>query len=277
MEVVTHELAEGFLERASPLLLQSESEQNLPLGVALQEVGAPAREGRLFATLEAGGSVTGVVVWTAPYSTILGTKSAADAALVGAWAAERGLALSGVHGSRDAAEAFATAFAPRARKTWRLHHGENVYEVRGVIVPPAPPGTFREAASRDVERVAAWIADFTSELSLGSISAEGARRAASGRIERGNLFVWDDGELRTIAGLARPTPHGIAINYVFTPVEERGKGYAKACVAALSLRELERGKRAVCLHADSANPVSNQVYRSIGFVKIADRVTLDFV
>jgi hypothetical protein len=277
MQVVTHELAETFLERASPLLLRNESEQNLPLGVALQEVGAPARDGRLFGTLEAGTTVTGVVVWTAPYSTILGTKSVSDAAAVGAWAADQRLALSGVHGSPDAAEAFADAFGPRAHKTWRLHHGENVYQVTGVIVPPAPPGTFRQAEPRDVERVAAWIGEFTRELSLGSIGEEGARRAANDRIQRGNLFVWDDGELRTMAALARPTPNGVAINYVFTPAEERGKGYAKACVAALSLRELERGRRAVCLHADSANPISNQVYRSIGFVKIADRVTLDFV
>lgn len=277
MEVVTWEPAEAFLERASPLLLRDESEQNLPLGVALQEVGAPARDGRLFATLEVGKTVTGVVVWTAPYSAILGTKSTFDAAAVGAWAAERGLALSGVHGSPDAARAFAEAFAPRAGKTSRLHHGENVYEVTGVIVPRAPSGTFRPAVPGDVERVAAWIGEFTRELGLGSMTEEGARRAASDRIDRGNLFVWDDERLRTMAGLARPTPNGVAINYVFTPAEERGKGYAKACVAALSLRELERGRRAVCLHADAANPISNQVYRSIGFVKLADRVTLDFV
>lgn len=52
---------------------------------------------------------------------------------------------------------------------------------------------------------------------------------------------------------------------VYTPVEERGHGYAKAVVAHLSEMQLKAGKKMCCLYADARNPVSNSIYRKIGY------------
>jgi len=80
-----------------------------------------------------------------------------------------------------------------------------------------------------------------------------------------------------MAALTRPTPNGVAINFVFTPADRRGRGYAKACVGALSPRELARGRTPVCLNADLANPISNRVYIRIGYRAVVDQVAIDFV
>ena len=74
----------------------------------------------------------------------------------------------------------------------------------------------------------------------------------------------------TVAASVRPTPNGMSINLVYTPSEERRKGYATACVAALSQRLLDDGCQFCTLFTDKANPTSNQIYREIGYHKVAD-------
>ena len=55
------------------------------------------------------------------------------------------------------------------------------------------------------------------------------------------------------------------INLVYTPPEYRRKGYATACVAALSQMLLDRGYQYYFLSTDLANPISNHIYQAIGY------------
>ncbi len=73
-----------------------------------------------------------------------------------------------------------------------------------------------------------------------------------------------------MAAWAGRTPNGLRINYVYTPPELRGRGYATACVAALSRALLEAGNRYCCLYTDLANPTSNAIYRRIGYRPVCD-------
>lgn len=57
----------------------------------------------------------------------------------------------------------------------------------------------------------------------------------------------------------------MAVAAVYTPPEERGRGYATALVTALCRRVLAMGKAYVCLFVDDRNPISNHVYEKIGF------------
>jgi predicted GNAT family acetyltransferase len=56
----------------------------------------------------------------------------------------------------------------------------------------------------------------------------------------------------------------------YTPLEQRGKGYATACVAALSQRLLTGGRHFCTLFTDLANPTSNRIYQRIGFEALGD-------
>ncbi len=50
-----------------------------------------------------------------------------------------------------------------------------------------------------------------------------------------------NGKYVSMANAARPTTHNITINYVYTPQEERKKGYASSCVSTLSQLMLDEG------------------------------------
>jgi GNAT superfamily N-acetyltransferase len=63
--------------------------------------------------------------------------------------------------------------------------------------------------------------------------------------------------------------HAGGINAVFTLEEERGKGYASACVAALSRHLLDRGWRYRLIFVDRDNPITTRIYQRLGYRKIA--------
>lgn len=68
------------------------------------------------------------------------------------------------------------------------------------------------------------------------------------RLIRGEqLFLWIDGEVRSMVATSRGTYSGCAINTVYTPPRYRRHGYATAAVSALSDRLLHGGRQFCCL------------------------------
>ena len=72
------------------------------------------------------------------------------------------------------------------------------------------------------------------------------------------------------------TPHGIRIGAVYTPPEQRRRGYASAVTAAASQAQLDQGRRWCFLFTDLANPTSNRIYQAIGFRPIRDIIQIRF-
>jgi predicted GNAT family acetyltransferase len=66
------------------------------------------------------------------------------------------------------------------------------------------------------------------------------------------------------------TPNSTRLNLVFTKRASRGKGYAAACVAAVSQAVFDSGKRFACLNADLANATSNALYLRLGYRPVCD-------
>lgn len=119
----------------------------------------------------------------------------------------------------------------------------------------------------DVPTLAPWADAFTAELQL---EQSHARAGVERRIQREGLFVWCDPQPVSMAGCAGPTPNGIRINSVYTPPALRRRGYASACVAALSRRMLDAGRKFVFLYVEAGNPTTNRIYQAIGYKTICD-------
>ena len=70
---------------------------------------------------------------------------------------------------------------------------------------------------------------------------------------------------------ARLPAYGVSrIGPVYTPPTHRGRGYAGAATALASAGLRELGASEVCLFTDLDNPISNGVYRRIGYVPVLD-------
>ena len=283
--------AGDFLARMTPLLLQEEVKYGLMLGVAQAVNEAPHLYGEhdpyfaIAADVTTDGAdesgVAAAAVMTPPYPIILysaredprpGLQSIAQNLLEGGWP------VPGVNSWDPLSRLFAEIWSELAGVEAVVTMSERVFELRQVIHPTYSPGRLRPALLADAELVARWFEEFTREAlqSLETTSSDEARRRAERRIQEGTVYLWEDGEPVSLAGLTRPTAKGITIGPVYTPPNQRGRGYASSLVAQLSQKMLDEGRSFVTLFTDLANPTSNRIYHNIGYRPICDYTVFRF-
>jgi hypothetical protein len=163
------------------------------------------------------------------------------------------------------AEVWAARTGSRCRVAQRLR----VYKLREVAIPPPQQGRLRLAKEEDVDLVARWHCAFQYDVH-GRADEERARRVTRTRIREGDIYLWEDGQVVSVAMKNRPTRHGISVGLVYTPPELRGRGYATACAGELSRLLLDSGWEFCALFADLENPISNHVYLRIGYEPVCD-------
>ncbi|HSS67072.1 MAG TPA: GNAT family N-acetyltransferase [Nocardioidaceae bacterium] len=230
------------------------------------------------------GDVVGVGMRTAPFEPrplyLLTMPDEAATALAVALF-ERGEEVRGANGALPASRVFAEETARLSGRAARVHIHTRLFELRE-LTPPSTDvsGRLRAAVHDDLELVKAWYAAFMRDA-----DEQAGRPPGSGhdedvdddvmlrRIDDGRVWFWVDGDKRPVHVTGtNPPSFGVArIGPVYTPREERGRGWASAAVAEVSRRMLDEGSRP-CLFTDQANPTSNGVYVALGYQPVVDTV-----
>lgn len=275
MNVKLFKTPNDFLDAALDYLETQEVLNGLMIGLAIRlSHSAPRRRNRPFwAVVEDGGELVGAAVMTPPRKLILYSHladcqpvvEALHAALAARWT------LPGVLGPANVADAWAKLWEKENGRSPTLSTKQRVFDLRQVQPLKLQPGNLRLAAADDFERVVDWIQAFHVDANIQD-DLESAALLARGKMQNGDLFVWENGagEPVSMAAKSRPTRHGITVNLVYTPAELRGRGYATACVATLSQQLLDDGYQFCTLFTDLGNPVSNYIYEKIGYTAVAD-------
>jgi uncharacterized protein len=269
--IARHGDAQTFLRRARPWLMQTESENAVILGLTTR--AGPSEE-MYVATVEQNGAVVGCAVRTPPRKLLLTRMppGAVDALVIDVAACYDHL--PGVLGPETAAREFARQWCERHGTYAHEKMSSRLYRLDRVRTPSrVAPGSMRFATQEDIGLIASWIACFATEAGA---DLKGARELAAGRIAARELVLWCDDGPRTLAGVSGRSPTGVRIGYVYTPPEWRGRGYATACVAALSQHSLDSGATFCCLYADLSNPRSNGIYQQLGYEPVIDAVEFVF-
>jgi predicted GNAT family acetyltransferase len=268
-----------FLERVQPFLLRCEAEHCLILGL-LDGLRAGEQWGSdppLMAVAEEGGEVKAVVLMTPPHSLIL-SWTADDSALdaIAHDLHARSVAIPGVNSSAEIARRFALKWSELSGRTFRAQVAQRIYQLSRVTKQMRAAGRLREPTQSDEPLMRKWRAAFS--IDAEHMDAEEAvKQAASPMPKSRHLMLWEvEGAAVSMAGYAGPTPNGIRVAWVYTPPENRGKGFAGACVAALSQKLLDDGRKFCFLYTDLANPVSNHVYQKIGYEPVTDATVYSF-
>ncbi len=162
-------------------------------------------------------------------------------------------------------------------KAWQASTGgttecifrEALHSLTRVSDPPGPAtGRLRQATDEDRQLLVQWEVAFGVETGLGQ--TEQATAIVDRRLGARQQFIWDDGRPTSTLGHTAQIAGTVRIGSVYTPPELRNRGYASAAVAALSRLLLVCGAERCMLFTDVANPTSNRIYASIGYVKFAD-------
>ena len=136
--------------------------------------------------------------------------------------------------------------------------------------------TFRMATEQDKTVLTQYIRGFYKDEKKKKISDVEVNQKVESYQERGYYVLEKDNKIVSQAVIGRPLIKGKCISGVYTPKEERGKGYAYEIVYTLSKKCLCEGAEYCVLYTDAENPISNHVYEKIGYVKRVECEELEF-
>jgi uncharacterized protein len=275
MQIYFHEDPETFSQLARSFLMEAEAENNLMLGL-LPRIASGAVPNFWLASIEKGGRVVGCAIQTPPHWALLTTAPAAGISALVSDLAHRIPKLGGIIGPTSACEVFAESWCWETHASSSTRMAQGIYQLDRVTPPPRPaPGLLRVIRSGDEELISTWHRAFVEDT--GIPDTRDSSDVAAQHLEHGSLFLWeDDGVPVSMAACFGPTPNGIRVNFVYTPPERRGQGYASSCVAALSHHLLDSGRRYCFLYTDLANPTSNAIYSAIGYRKVCESMVMVF-
>lgn len=253
------------LDAAGPFLRAEPVRNNLVLSLLAQRLEHP-EDGRYWWATEAS-DVVGFVFQSPVRFRALVSAAGAEVvdALVEAVAHESP-GLPGVMGEAATAARFAGQWAERRRVPVVPTEGQRLYRLGTVRPPVDVPGHLRAAEPPDRDELVGWAADF--------VAATGGHPLHPADIvdrhmDGGRLWLWDDGGPASIAAVSSGVAGVVRVAFVYTPPEHRGRGYAAACVAAVSANVAGAGQECL-LYAQLQNPTSNALYRRIGYEPVGE-------
>lgn len=189
-----------------------------------------------------------------------------------------GRQLAGLVGPGKQVEAMCRSFAITPQQL-KLSGTEELFALplENLILPtPLQAGTVigRRMSRDDLDQLSAWRAAYNHETLGDPDSEEGTAQAENEMartLEEGVGWVLEAAGQRVAMSAFNATiAEAVQIGGVYTPPALRGRGYARAVVAA-SLRDAHaEGAQRAILFTDEENIAAQTAYRSLGFQRVAE-------
>ncbi len=271
LRVTRHADIDEFEDHALAFLAEREAEHNLFLGICSQ-IRAGRYKDPYLVTVEDGDRVVAAAFRTPPFPLGLSQIDASDAIELIAGHAHRMYGtLPGSHGPKTDIGIFAEFWSQLSGQKSHIAMEQRIYEAKEAHLPQNVSGSFRAAHESDRGTLIAFYDGFVADTGTQTNPpADAWVDAHLMQDQSTGVWIWEDDGVVSMAAYSGPTPNGIRIGGVYTPPQLRGRGYASACVAALTKMLLDAGRRFCFLYTDLSNPTSNSIYQRIGYRPISD-------
>jgi predicted GNAT family acetyltransferase len=180
--------------------------------------------------------------------------------------------VTGIVGETHTAREYEKLFNQSSINT-RTYSIQGIYRCQHVLVPiDADYTEFRMAKLEDVPTISKWIENFHYEAIPYDPPVNG-KKLAEMKIKDKMIYVLvKANELVSMAAWSRELETSCSVNLVYTPAQNRNKGYASTLTAKLTQFLLNSGKEEVHLYTDMNNPTSNKIYQDIGYQFVCDSI-----
>jgi uncharacterized protein len=278
IKLVKYDNLSFFKNDVISFLEQFEAENNLVLGVLLS-LSEKDKIPFLMATVIKNNEIGLVLLQTHPSQIIL-SKSVLftlnEIHLIGGKLSDTVQEIPGFVGEMKLTTELANYISSKRGINASVVMNQKIYKLEKVNEKIKTNGRLRNTKESDHHVIKEWVYQFSNEINQ-PLRLEEADKKAKELINKGNLVGWEiNGDLVSMAYATRPTQNNITISYVYTPIEERKKGYASDCVSAFTQSLLDRGYKTTSLYTDLNNPTSNKIYIQIGYEPIMDSILIRF-
>ncbi|WP_313892022.1 GNAT family N-acetyltransferase [Psychrobacillus sp.] len=279
MNFQQYDSADDFAQVAMPFLEKNEDKFSLFLGV-LQGIRQGNYENPFMASIEEEGELLALFQMTPPHplNIIFVNEERMEVCidLVISELIKQSIPVESIISGKEWAYSFAEKWQEQTGQSASILMDQGLYRLDQVDDSiEMSPGAWRYANEQDRVLVEAWYHLFVQDTGLPpSKNHAEVQTHVKQMVDNQEVFLWEhNGETVSMMKKARPTEHGVTVSLVFTPKEQRKKGYARTMVAAGSKELLEEFQFCV-LYTDMLNPTSNKIYQEIGYQKIIDSVHL---
>ncbi len=174
----------------------------------------------------------------------------------------------GVSGLVPEVDAFLQAWQSLTGQSYQRVLELKIHQLTQVKPVGTTRGSLRLATEGDRPLLIEWYTAFAAEI--GELMTLDAEKSVNLGLKQQSIYLWEDGIPVSLATAKQFLPTAARLGPVYTPTKYRCKGYATACVAAVSQKLLEQGCDRCFLFTDLANPTSNRIYQAIGYRPICD-------
>ncbi|MCL6751993.1 GNAT family N-acetyltransferase [Nostoc sp. CCCryo 231-06] len=269
MQLYRFDNIQEFWHCTQAYLLQHQVENNFLLSILHTLLHNPERYlGKPYlAIVQTSGEILAVAIRTPPQKLILSKAQNMDTLQLIAQDL-RQEQLPGSIGLAKEVEIFSQTWQTLTGQFYQRSVVMKIYQLTAVQRVSTASGYLRLATEGDRSLLINWLSAFLSEID--EAVSEDVEHQVDNRLKQQNTYFWVDSTPVSVASSKQVLPTIGRINLAYTPPEYRRKGYATACVAALSQQLLDRGCRHCFLMADLANPTANHIYQAIGYRPLSD-------
>jgi len=270
--------AETYLVHNESALMENEAVSQLVLYNAYQSRNNPEIDEVLFGVVEDSGKII-LHFSNIPASNLAvyvqdNSRDVKEAARVLAnFMADNHINLEGINANREVCENFIEEYRKNVKCTFAERLAADIMEIRQVNEIKPAEGMTRLALPHEIKLLTDWLIQFQIEALAKEIDYESALTRITKMINNNRLYVFEDNEgtVVSMAAATRKLAHGIAINYVYTPEEYRGLGYAATNIYNISKKYLDEGYEFCTLFVDKKNMLSRRAYEKVGY-KMVDEM-----
>ena len=281
MEVEFFSKPAEFLSRTGNLIISNEARYSLINGIARRLVTSPHAYGKddpWFCTVREEKELCIAAMRTPPHKVLLALFSGDPVSIAMVLADSISAfspSLPRVIVDLEIADPFAKHWCAKHKITIEERMAQRVYRLEGINNIAFSSGKLRLASIEDKELLTRWMHSFYLDA-LASASPNTPEDDIAPKINRKEVYLWEDSVPVSMAAKTTPTENGIRINSVYTPPEFRNRRYATSCVAMLCKELLDSGLKFCMLYTDLANSTSNSIYKKIGFEEVCDSAEYTF-
>lgn len=181
--------------------------------------------------------------------------------------------IPGINAPDAFAKGFSSCFSRISGRNHKPYLHMDIMVIKSLKPVILPIVTCRLAQQSDLSLLNEWTLKFSEEALHTTPDFASVNERSMERISKKQCYlIYDEqNKPRAMGLLTRPMKKGIAISLVYTEKASRGLGYGMAVAYYLSKAAFEMGYQYVSLYVDKSNPISNKVYRKVGFEVISDQ------